>query len=122
MKTGPRYAPQNETRESQKKRPGRADGLSRLMRELPEGFLHGNRLSRKHAAGPQHGLVFYRLEAVTAAHRGDFQMKARMAGMAAVIDEIFLSFLRGSNLRENSVGRVIFSKMGAQTTLTFMHM
>ncbi|HEY6988023.1 MAG TPA: hypothetical protein VH369_06545 [Bryobacteraceae bacterium] len=67
-------------------------------------------------------LVFYRLEAVTAAHCGDFQMKARMPGMAAVIDEIFRRFLGGSNLRKNSVGRVIFSKMGAQTTLTFLHM
>ena len=92
------------------------------MREFPEGFLHGNRLSRKRAGGPQHGLVFYRLEAVTAAYRGDFQMKARMPGMAAVVDEIFRRFLRGSNLRKNSVGRVIFSKMGAQTTLTFMHL
>jgi len=67
-------------------------------------------------------LVFYRLESIAAADRGDFQMKARMPGMAAVVDEILLRFLGGSNLRKNSVGRVIFSKMGAQTTLTFMHL
>jgi hypothetical protein len=66
--------------------------------------------------------VFYRLEAVTAAHRGDFQMKARMPWMAAVVDEIFFRFFCGSNLRKHSVGGVIFSKMGAQTTLTFMHL
>ena len=64
----------------------------------------------------------YGLEAITAAYCGDLQMKARMPWMAAVVDEIFRRFLRGSNLRKDSVGRVIFSKMGAQTTLTFMHM
>ena len=66
--------------------------------------------------------MFYRLEAIAAADRGDFQVKARMPGMPAVVDEIFLRFLAGSNLRKNSVGRVIFSKMGTQTTLAFMHL
>lgn len=66
--------------------------------------------------------MFYRLESIAAADCGNFQMKARMPGMAAVVDEILLRFLGGSNLRKNSVGRVIFSKMGTQTTLAFMHL
>lgn len=76
----------------------------------------------RRAYGPRYVSVLYRLESITAAYRGDFQMKARMPGMAAVIDEILLRFLRRSNLRKNSIGRVIFSKMGTQTTLPFMHL
>lgn len=76
----------------------------------------------RHAYGPRYVSVLYRLEAIATAHCGDFQMKARMPGMAAVVDEILLRFLGGSNLRKNSVGRVIFSKMGTQTTLTLMHL
>ena len=64
----------------------------------------------------------YRLEAVTAAYRGDFQMKARMPWMAAVVDEIFLRFFRRSNLGKDSIGGVIFPEMRAQTTLAFMHL
>jgi hypothetical protein len=66
--------------------------------------------------------VCYGLEAITAAYCGDLQMKARMPWMAAVVDEIFRRFFRGSNLGKDSIGGVIFSKMGAQTTLTFMHL
>jgi hypothetical protein len=66
--------------------------------------------------------VRYRLKSITPADGGDLQMKARMPGVTTVIDEIFRRFLRGSNLRQNSVGRVIFAKMGTQTTLTFMHL
>ena len=74
------------------------------------------------ALGPQPGSVRYRLKSITPADGGDLQMKARMPGVTTVIDEIFRRFLRGSNLRQNSVGRMVFSEMGAKAALAFLHL
>ncbi|MGH9695166.1 MAG: hypothetical protein ACRD5Z_13535 [Bryobacteraceae bacterium] len=42
--------------------------------------------------------------------------------MTAVVEEIFGGFLRRPNLREDTVQRVLFTVVQAQTALTFMHM
>jgi len=66
--------------------------------------------------------VRYRLVAIAAADGGDFQMKARVFRMAAVVDEIFRSFFRRPYLGKYSVGCVVLTEMGAETALTFVHL
>mgnify|MGYP001554367694 CR=1 FL=1 len=66
--------------------------------------------------------VCHWLVAVATADGADFEVKARMPRMPAVLDKIFSGFLRRPDLGKDSVGCVVFSVVGAETALTFMHM
>jgi hypothetical protein len=66
--------------------------------------------------------MLYRFVTVAPADSGDFQMKAGVSRMTAVVDEIFGCFFGRSNLGKDSVRRVVFPEMGAETALTIMHL
>ena len=65
--------------------------------------------------------MFYWLVTVTPADGADFQMKAGMFRMAAIVDEIFRGFLGRPDLCKDSIDRVVLAIVRAQTTLTFVH-
>jgi GTP-binding protein EngB required for normal cell division len=65
--------------------------------------------------------MLYRFVTVASTDGGDFQMKTRVSRMTAIIDEICVRFFGRSNLGKNSVRRMLFSEMGAETALTLMH-
>jgi hypothetical protein len=66
--------------------------------------------------------VFYWLVTVAAADGADFQMKAGMFRMAAVVDEVFLGLLGRPYLGKDSIDRMLFAVVGTEPALTFMHM
>jgi hypothetical protein len=115
-------APNDDARNCKKKCPRRTDRVRGPMRKLPEVFFHGDTIIAhgKPPIGRWKESVFYRLVTVAPADGADFQMKAGMFRMAAIVDEIFRCLLGRADLRKDSIDRVVFAIMRAQTTLTFM--
>jgi hypothetical protein len=61
-----------------------------------------------------------RLEPVAAAHRRDAQVQRRVAGVSALVHDVFRRFLLEPDLDELLAVGVVFAVMSAQSALAFV--